>query len=441
MAERQSQVRMMGAVYSKATKVLCWLGPLDERKENAESKAISTIQFLRDFNRSPHFIWGKQEFWLDWTKIATFCRFMDDNSASVINYFGMKSWVANHINHVWETDSTGTAVCTSFVEVLHWARIHHSTDPRDYIYALLSHPRAKVDGSLLIDPNYAITAAQTYTEFALNMIDRTNSLQLLAFVDHPEEPSKLGLPTWVPDWHALNPVAPLRYPTKAAAVIDTYISFNKVGEVKVLKCRGCVIDTVQCISEMIVPRDLTVTTLEKEMLKGIPFLIYHIWDTVVLRDGSPCISLVGFVKSLSLVLSGGYPNVSDSTSGATQEQQKFDFAAFVLDTGISRKDRDLLETMAARGSAQQFIQDMTGTSMCRKVLGTAKGNHIGLGPRIMREGDVCAVIIGAAYPMVLRRYASLYPLVGPALLYGFMNGEAEKLCQNRVIFEQVIEIV
>lgn len=148
---------------------------------------------------------------------------MDANGASVINYLQLKSWVSNHINLVWATDSSGRPI-HSFVEVLHWVRVHRSTDPRDYIYALLSHPNAKVNGSLLVQPNYTITPAQAYIELALNVIEWTNSLQILAFVDHHEESGVLILLSWVPDWHALNLVAPLRYPTQGATETDSSIS-------------------------------------------------------------------------------------------------------------------------------------------------------------------------------------------------------------------------
>ncbi len=51
MAERQSQVRMMGAVYSKVPHILCWLGPFPfNDQEDAESRALLAIGFLRRFN-------------------------------------------------------------------------------------------------------------------------------------------------------------------------------------------------------------------------------------------------------------------------------------------------------------------------------------------------------------------------------------------------------
>jgi hypothetical protein len=507
VAERQSQVRMMGAVYGKAEHVLCWLGPFNGQ-EDGELRARLAIRFLRKFNDKPHehlrtahqhlhfgddvadtdgallnswlaikelfdleyfhrawiiqevglarharLFWGNPDVWLDWTEVASFCSFMDANGASIINHLQLKSWVANHINLVWARDSTGKPVY-SFVEVLHWARVHRSTDPRDYIYALISHPSATVNGSLLIQPNYSITPTQAYTELALNVIERTNSLQILAFVDHHEQSGVLILPTWVPDWHALNLVAPLRFPTHAAADTDNSISVVESEKGMILKCRGIFIDTVQAMSDMIEPSELTVTTLEREMQKKIPFLIDHIWNKTVVEPGIPLASPGELLASLSLVLTGGYLNDSDSTLGEKQEQQQSDFAALILEyervrlhghsdgffSSLSPEDKAVVQTMAARGSAHQIVQDMTWTSMCRKVFRTATG-HIGLGPRIMKGGDLCVVFLGAVYPVVLRKRDGCFQFVGPALLYGFMNGEAEKLCRNRTLFGQGFEII
>ena len=190
------------------------------------------------------------------------------------------------------------------------------------------------------------------------------------------------------------------------------------------------------------------------MQKKSPFLINNIWNKTVVEPGIPLASPGELLAPLSLVLTGGYLNDSDSTSGEKQEKQQSDFAALILEyeriklhdhldgffASLSPEDKALVQTMAARGSAHQFVQDMTWTSMCRKVFRTAKG-HIGLGSRIMREGDFCAVLLGAVYPMVLRRCGGCFQLVGPALLYGFMNGEAEKLCRNGTLLEQGFEII
>jgi hypothetical protein len=518
--ERESQVRLMGAVYRQAKHVLCWLGPFkylghggdDSQKDHAaaELSARLSIEFLRKFNDNPYenlqaarqhlhagddmadratadsllsswlaikdlfdleyfhrtwiiqemglaaharIFWGSRDLWLEWTEVATFCKFMDDNGASIINHLQLKSWVANHINLVWATDSNGNTIHT-FVEVLHWARVHRSTDPRDCVFALLSHPSATMNGSLVIQPNYTIPTSQVYTEVALNVIERTNSLQILAFVDHHEEPSSLSLPTWVPDWHALNLVAPLRCPVQAATETDTSITVTETAKGIILKCRGVLIDSLRAMSDIIEPSELTITTLEKEMQKKLPFLIDHIWTKTIVEPDIPHASLDYLLASLSLVLTGGFLDVANSTSGKEQEQQMSDLAALVLEYDRIREDghtdgiyvnlppieKQTLESMAAKGSAHQFVQDMTWTSMCRRVFRTAKG-HIGLGPRTMKEGDICIVAWGAVYPMILRQRDDYFELIGPALLYSFMNGEAAQLCRSGTLPEQGFEII
>jgi hypothetical protein len=508
VAERHSQVRLMGAIYAKAKHVLCWLGPFDDRDENAETRAHLAIEFLKRFNddqqghlrearelfhseedvvdpdnpllkswlaikelfdleyfhrawiiqevglaQNARFYWGSQDLWLEWTEVSTFCKFLDFNGASVINHLQLKSWVANHINMVWTTDSSGKPKHT-FVEVLHWARVHRSTDPRDYIYALLSHPSAKVDGVLLVQPNYTITPAQAYIELAVNVIQRMKSLEILAFVDHHEEPGVLVLPTWVPDWHALNLVAPLRYPTHAAPKTTSSISIVDSGVGMTLRCHGFFIDTLRTFSNIISPSELVITTLDKEIQKKTPFLVDHIWRKTAVEPEIPLLSLEHFIASLSLVLTGGYLNDFDSTFGEHQIQQQRDFALFILEyerirpndhsdsffASLLPEQKNVIPSMAARGSAHQFVQDMTWNSMCRRVFRTAKG-HFGLGPRIMREGDICVVLLGAVYPMVLRRCKGGFQLVGPALMYGFMNGEAEELSREGTLLEEIFEII
>ena len=260
------------------------------------------------------------------------------------------------------------------------------------------------------------------------------------------------LPTWVPDWQAINLVAPLRTPTKATEETSELISFVQSDARTVLKCYGVLVDIVYAISDMINPSELTVTCLEKEMQKKNPFLIQHLWDKLMSKCGMPTASTEQFLKSLSFVLTGGYRDDIPVTD--ILENQSADLAAYILEferilpsnntdrfmASLSTRDRSWLESLAEQGSTSQFIQDMTWTSMCRKVFRTS-GGHIGLGHRTMREDDVCVVLQGSVYPMVLRRCGHYFELVGPSLLYGFMNGEADQLCLDGKLFHQEFHII
>lgn len=89
-----------------------------------------------------------------------------------------------------------------------------------------------------------------------------------------------------------------------------------------------------------------------------------------------------------------------------------------------------VDSRAAKGSAAQFIQDMTWVCMPRRAFRTVSG-LIGLGPRILKNGDRCCVLLGSALPMILRRredgHSDKYVLLGEANLHGFMNYEAMTL--------------
>lgn len=491
LPEREAQVRMMGDIFRGASQVLCWLGGF-KNLELDEPAAMIAIGFLQQFNRDQEgelrkvqrylhhdvksqddelihmswlgikimfdidyfhrawiiqevglakkakLSWGKSDISVDWDEISAFASFMDSNGASVVNHFSLKSWVCNHISMVWTMKEDGTPLY-DFSEVLHWARIHISTDPRDYVYALLGHPSAIVGGELIIEPKYTIPTSEVYTELATTTICRTNSIHILAFVDHGDEFGTTDLPSWVPDWHAPNLVAPLRYPTVAAEKNSNHLAIEPRDHI--LCCRGIMVGSIIAISDIITPNDLPVTTYEAEMKKKVSFLFDHIYDKIFVEKNIN-ISFTGleqFIFPLSSVLSGAFRNDEDATQGQNLHLQRADCAAYILRyeniksrkphsgfvSSLSSQERIAVEHLAAEGSAAQFIQDMTWTSMCRKVFRTAEG-HIGLGPRIMKNGDVCAVMSGSIYPLVLRKYDQHYRLVGPALLYGYMNREAEE---------------
>lgn len=506
LLERQAQVRMMGSIFQNAVQVLCWLGAFQNPSMDEQVARIA-IDTLSQFNKDQYgelkkiqgllhdakditdeterelmrawraikiffdleyfhrawiiqeiglarvavMSWGRSDIQILWKDVAKFVLFLDDNGASVINHLSLKSWVCNHVNLVWSNDSLGKPLY-DFVEVLHWARVHLSTDARDYVYSLLGHPSAKIEDIPLIEPRYTISTEEVYTNLAKNVIQRTNSLHILAFVDHDENEHLLDLPSWVPDWHALNLVAPIRYGTfSAAKEFDTVnIRSAATPEMTRLEVQGYLIDSIAAYTTMVNPNELTITTHEAEMKKTTPFLIDHIYEKLILgMENTSAPTTEAFMNAVCSVLTGAHRENLPAANNDRLYRQRADFAAYVLDydkirlpgeTGsfystFSDNDRNAVEALASNGSAAQYVQDMTWTSMCRRVFRTANGN-IGLGPRIMREADVVIVAKGSRYPLVLREVKGQYRLVGAALLYGYMDGEAEKLAQTGKFTEQ-----
>lgn len=98
-----------------------------------------------------------------------------------------------------------------FLNVLQTAALQHTSDSRDFVYALLGHPSAKLpDGSLIVEPDYTMTRSDLYCLTAANVVRHSGNLRLMAVVEPAENHLEDGeLPTWIPRWDRLcNKEAP-----------------------------------------------------------------------------------------------------------------------------------------------------------------------------------------------------------------------------------------
>jgi hypothetical protein len=75
-----------------------------------------------------------------------------------------------------------------------------------------------------------------------------------------------------------------------------------------------------------------------------------------------------------------------------------------------------------RFDARMFEEDHGVSTKYRRFLVT-KGGFYGLGPQLMQERDVVAVMPGLNVPFVLRPSDGKYKLVGCAYVHGVMRGE------------------
>ena len=77
-----------------------------------------------------------------------------------------------------------------------------------------------------------------------------------------------------------------------------------------------------------------------------------------------------------------------------------------------------------RGAAK-FKTRMIYSCLNRRMLMT-NTNHIDIGPKLTRAGDVVVILYGGDYPVVLRPVGEAYRVVGECYITGVMNGEAVK---------------
>lgn len=93
----------------------------------------------------------------------------------------------------------------SLLTNLEFMRITSSTDERDKVYAAFGiSNQAEITG---ID--YALPVRDVYTKVAQKSISENKGYAVLSFCKYPPQGiSRLGLPTWVPDWADRQPQDP-----------------------------------------------------------------------------------------------------------------------------------------------------------------------------------------------------------------------------------------
>lgn len=387
---------------------------------------------------------------LDWPLMGQFVRFVDYSGASLVTHLGLKSFVAHHILMVWATREDGSPDC-DFLTGLHWTRILRVTDPRDRIFSLLGHPRAVLNGELVIRPDYSRTRGVIYTRLALSFIRKTKNLYIVSLVDHEIDPSTefcgwdrrydARMPSWVPDWHSINRTTPVNYPIAAAATEDHNIKIEGGVDCEDgtslphLLVQGWVVDEVSAVSRRMETTDFPITHLERERTKQNPFWLDRVWELVRPRKQEDALAVL---ESLSLALPLGTREKNDPVSkvGPNQpvEEHQRSFAAYVLEyhqllhsapSEISHVNKNgdtesnLLPTRSVfdslpadaqtelrrRGegaTAAGFLECMTWPSMCRVVYRTASG-LVGMGSRVTRPGDLICRVRGSAVLMTVRR--------------------------------------
>lgn len=116
-------------------------------------------------------------------------------------------------------------------------------------------------------------------------------------------------------------------------------------------------------------------------------------------------------------------------------QHKADFAAFrhhlitlssqersIETSDLAPEGITALRDAAKGGDIGMFLRDVR-FCLNRKLFSTRNG-MLGVGPPIVREGDLCCILFNARVPFILRQVGSQYRLVGEAYIQGVMKGEA-----------------
>lgn len=87
-----------------------------------------------------------------------------------------------------------------FLEMLEVTRNKKASDPRDYVYALLGHPSASINGVPIIEPDYNKSPEELYFEVTMKILSQSKSLRILSAVQHGDGSLDGESGSWIPSW-------------------------------------------------------------------------------------------------------------------------------------------------------------------------------------------------------------------------------------------------
>lgn len=257
--ERSSQVALMGDIYTRASRVVVWLGPGNTDSKVGIALALRILEVVGDrhhyhleptnlkslslppykdkswrslglFLQRPWFsrMWVIQEvvmssnaIFVCGDDILTMAQFekLVDRLMNLTTYRSFTGNYSSNSNGIWclgviqqLRKMKNTATSMKSIELLGIGMVSKATDPRDKIYALLSLGKFGIDADYSkpvedVYTSYAIaylaqilpsTLTQKASKYMTDPIYSTFVAKLLVWVHSTD--SNLNLPSWVPDW-------------------------------------------------------------------------------------------------------------------------------------------------------------------------------------------------------------------------------------------------
>ncbi|KAF5556425.1 heterokaryon incompatibility 6 OR allele [Fusarium napiforme] len=306
----------------------------------------------------------------------------------------------------------------SFLDVLRLTRNFDVSDRLDRIYAILGLPTQHTGPRRTsIPPDYRLLPDGLYSRvFYWVYQTHDNPLEILSAVRHttlfyPD------FPTWIPRWH-VKPIRSIGISHRASMKFNASAGWKPDPPTKLawsqneryLILQGFVLASVTS-AYRVFP-----TTNKKDRLSRHRDLKKL---NIVLNDwlNENVCSQDDIKAQLSLVLTAG----QDWYGNILKEQNKIDehTASFV------KWSREYLKN-AKPGDEEAIRYGQAVDNVCRgRQIFTATNSLLGLGPNLVRKGDLVCVVAGGPVPYILRPLGDdTFYFVGECYVAGYMFGEA-----------------
>lgn len=444
--DRSHQVLRMADIYSKAARVIVWLGPESEDGAGAIGflKTVASHIKVDWFNHimisvSHDATWtdrrinlqitNKQERalerflarpWFERLWIWQEIRLAPPNSIVMYGYQTIlwqdvrsaafciynKGFVDGATGELYDSHIRLYELCsqpqyTGILDLIKQTEYAKCADPRDRIYALLSM-RNRFEKDLVIIPDYSKSFSSILHDFVSQYIRHTGRLEVLRSVRNNTQPS---LPSWVPDWSIASTFSP-QMMTNAGLLFPNQFSFSG----KMLAVEGLIISSLTCVCPFNLSRQMfDHAAVVSEIKRGC----------VAMGFDKECASRSETLKTFCKTLIVG--RTEDSFYPPSDNYPKFNKSGrFVHD--LLRPCWD--STPERLKEEEVFIREVHNSCTGGALFLTQEG-QMGLAPNTVDENDLLVIIIGCSTPIILRpTVQNQYLVVGQAYCHGYMIGEA-----------------
>lgn len=440
--EKARQLKLMREIYSKATRVLVWLGEETGGKAEQAFDRIESIALLKEniplpkdswwgpvaafyscrwFSR----LWVFQEiamaasaivFWgsstISWKSVGDATTQIRTRHYQAILYHSMWNVYNAYLFWKWSTIGGYHHQRETFLYMLQVTRNLHCTVQKDRFDTLSAF--STLDTTSFVESKGRTRAV--YRKFARRTLEKMQTLDLISAIQHG---STISRSSWIPKWDVgtVHTLAPLGSGVKCynACLHLPSCSIKWTGNWgQFLRITGVEFDTITEIREVMTRSD-NISDLQMMLARVLDHLLT---DATAYPTGETlhqvaCLTLTARKDGYGMI-------VEDMTKHFA------DFDAFWASMGHFTTN---YRPRSKSGDASCFL--LAAHSACgnRRLFYTSKG-YLGLGPALLQAGDIVSVLAGGTIPFVLRRDSRSSPskrrfqLVGEAYVHGIMYGEA-----------------
>lgn len=293
--------------------------------------------------------------------------------------------------------------------------------------------RYHAGGQSFIKPDYNHSLVTVYRDLAHKIIERSNSLEILSFVQHdgPLAPTGPDFPSWLPRWDTHTDMSILGKVTcDHLAAANRRPEITPTSNAEELTVRGIFADRIDIHTGPLTRDDFLDPSLSPvfEMVRTCQVHTHPVPAYPRAPMGNP-----DRLRAYHKTWTAGYSSTAAGEDPDWLAYQEEYLKQKLYKGKCSPEEMALLISLSQRragaGDAKRFANAAAEACHRRSFFVTEHG-FFGIGPSIMEEKDIVAVLLGSDVPFILRERSRLRPsldgylLIGECYLHGIMAGEA-----------------